>query len=478
MNVIGLALLLLAGPVQEDLDSDLERVAPRIVTQGVGAQMAELLKTDAGRLVVKEKIAALVGKAIERIDRDPQGCFERYLFTEDADGMLRVRPDRQHEMDLLGREIQRRAKDWESFRKAADEVAGKIPDKEPLGRKIKEYWGNPEFLLALYQRVDVESRVPDAEELWNRLIGRSLFRGNDGKLRLRGNYKDETVAAIAEVKGEAEELAGVEEQVKQFLAKAKGDERPLCASPEGRVLIARHLKEFAGEGVEDPVAKLGESERKADLDEIAALAALAAEIRPLLDRVAKNLAQESEHDRDLRTLLQDPGAVVLLVAKMKTMLAERQANRDAAIAGSRDDFFDSDEGGRITLKKGRFLDAKGQDSVETVVTECDGILSEAAATRATLDELAERALDPTICSLLQSREGASGFTELQTRVLEDLKQAERDGGVAKFVQIYFEKAGDRFIVRPERSKRVEEMTARTREVQKALDLASREEVPK
>ncbi len=490
-----LAVALFAGlplPLQEDVDSELERLAGKLAPEGPAGTLAGLMNSDAGRLAVKERIAEIVALAVDRYDRDPISWYERLLFAEDAEGNLRVRPERKEEVERLAREVARRTRGWEAFGRQGEELAARIPEDGELGKRLKGLWSNPDYRMALYQKIGRDSREPDAEYLFTELMGRGLHRGSDGRLRLRGNYRDETLVAEASARAEAANAAGYEEHVAKTLARLHPDPKKLLSTPEGRFTLARRLAQLAADGAEDPVARLFQTDlegsaskgftfkaaARGTLDEAAALAALSLELKPILERAGAGMADATEGDRKVKEILLDEAARPAIAFLARQTLVQRRQQQDAAIAQFRDDHLAAEENGALSVRKGRFVNDQGQDSPDAVTAEGDALLAEFAANRATFAEIASRALDRAVVETYESRPGLSALLEHLTEVLETRKQAVRASGLERFVQSTLVGDGGSYRVRPERAGRVEEMARRAAEIQKNLDRAGGEEEKK
>lgn len=471
-------LLALFTPAQEDLDAELERLAPRLAPGGPAATFALLLKSEAGRLVLKERVLVLSNQQVERYDRDPAAYYERYLFAEDQEGNLRLRPERVAELERLAREVERRKRGFADFDRKGAELAGQVKGEGPLDRRLKAAWENRPFRLVLFQRLGPEVREADREELFNAAFAKGLVRQRDGRLRVRGQYKGELLSEVDEIRGLADSYKACGEWIGQVLPRLEPADRRRAGSAAGRLVVGRVLAEI---GAENPVENfLGrfKEESLALLDEIKTTEELAAEIKPLVERTAADIEEVTDGDKKAKAFLKDEACVLLLAGRMVSRSAERKHATAAAIATFRDEHFAADEGsGILSVKKGRFVNEQGEDSLDALNAEIDGMLNEYAAVRAGLDAIAERLIDPALCALFDTPEGSTAFREHQGRVIEDLKEAARDEALRTFVGTYLVREGERYVVRPERVGRVEAMARRAEEIRLELEKAAKEAKP-
>lgn len=436
-------VLLTAGraAAQDDLDTDLEKLATKLAKDGVTGQLAELFKSDEGRLVVREAITTLVSRATDRHDRDMTAYYERHFFTEDAAGNLTPRPERKAELEGLAREVARRTGNLAPFLKACDGVTAAIKGDGDFENRARAYWNSPDFRLALYFRLDGYAREPHPEMLFHRLIGRALHRGTDGKLHVRGPHRDEVLSIEAQIRGELEGLAPFEDR----LPKGKH-----AASPEGRVLLLRRI----AENPEDPDFNVDEAH--------AALTAVARDFAPIIARTVAELPDAAGNDRRIRSLLTDPQGVALLCDLARQTIDERRAYREIAVENFRNDHFDVAEDGSLTVKAGRW------ESPDAMAGEFDNYKNEMNNVLIAFEEISSRVLDASLVELFESKPGASALYESLIETVEGLKEQVRDAGVERFIQSYLVKKGDVLIVRPERAGRVEAMVKRAGEVKAAM----------
>jgi hypothetical protein len=472
-----------AAPAQDEIESGLEQLADQISPDGLHGQLAGLLKTDHGRLAVREAIATLVTRVTNRYDRDPLTAFERHFFSEDEQGNLVLRPERQPELDRLVRRVANRVGNWPEFDAACQKVADAIVESDDLARRLKAYWSDPDFRLGLYGRIDPLSREPDADELFSRLIGRALFEGPDGKLRLSGPYRDEVMTGtVAPILGQLEQNEPYEEQASRVAQRLAPAGRVYALIPEGRLVIGGRLAVYAGEGAEDPIARLFESDvdateagpqLKAPIqEEISAISAVRAELAPIVRRTIAQMSAEDSGDQQVLSLLTDDRALAMLAANGRQIREERRVAREGAVNPFREDVLEEGENGALTARKGRFVNENGEDSVDAITNEYEGIKNELAATMDQFDEIASRVLDPALVELFESRAGSSALSEHLFMVIEELKQAARERGVERFANSFLIQKDGVYVIRPERERRVEAIARRAEEIRRGLEAAA------
>src|SRR6185295_17323413 len=151
----------------------------------------------------------------------------------------------------------------------------------------------------------------------------------------------------------------------------------------------------------------------------------------------------------------------LLLAELMLHLREEQRRQTAEIMGAiLEDGFTAD-GDKLTVKKGRYVDDEGKDSVDQLGAELNGIIEEFNGTsRQDFDRIAERCLDPGVIALFEDRPGTYLLMEFRDRTVAVLADQVRRQGLEVFTKTYLTKQGDKFVVRPERASRVEAILKR------------------
>lgn len=425
--------LILYLALQEDLDATLEKLGDRVTH----ATLAELLKSEAGRLVVKERIAFLADRMIARYDRDPMTWYERWLFDDE----MKLRPERKPEVERLLREKRRREKAFADFDRRATELVGRIRDGE-MESRLKKAWLDPTFRLALFQRIPAEARDVDSVELFHQVFGKALYYQRDGKVRCRGPYRDEVLGTADACHAEVDAYDAMSEQVEEARAKLK-----LQDSPPLRLLIAAHLA--AGETDPDARAIQGE---------LAAITKIREEIRPHLEYLAARIPEDTDVEKRIRRVLREEKALTQLLIRIRLLATDRKAATEGAFAMFEDDAFENG-----AVKPGRF------ENVDALQAEIDGLYAEFAGMRAMIDDVAERATDPAVVEAFESKIATMAVFEYLFRAMEEMKEAVRDSALDLFLQTYLIPQGNKYALRPERAARVEAWAKRAAEIRKEIE---------
>jgi len=169
-----LALALAAPPAfaQDNLDAAIRDLAGKLAKDGISGRLAEAAGTDAGVQAVEEKIEFLLSSRVARLERDPSGCFEDYLFAPDANGDLHLRAERQAEFEVLRLRLPGALKAMAGFNRRADAIVRRLGEADEMDRMAKAAWSDSGFRSAFFHRHPELRELDDAE-----LLDAQGFRG-------------------------------------------------------------------------------------------------------------------------------------------------------------------------------------------------------------------------------------------------------------------------------------------------------------
>lgn len=470
-SMIAALLLVALSLPQEDLPSTLRELAAKLSKDGISGRLADAAASDAGVQAVEEKIEALLYSRIARLERDPSGCFEDYLFSTDANGDLVLRPERRTEFETLRQRLPGALKAMAAFNLRANAIVQRLGDADPMDRLAKKAWADSGFRAAFFHRHPAELRERDDAELLDLQGFRGLERQADGKLRLAGPYARELRDRVEEIAARLEEIKAYEKAyLRQVAAVADPDARAALARPHAAVfLLGRVLREIA-EGATAPIGALKEGDPAVafalDLAEYAALVKdgerTAAALGPLLEPAIRDL----DGDARVVEVLKDESARVLIAERMLAARDDQRAKADEIMNSTLTEDFTA-EGERLTVKKGRHVDENGQESPEALTAALNTVTEEFAGTiRQDFDRIAERCVDADVISVLENKAGTYLLMEYRDRVLDRMVHAVRQGGLDAFVRAYLVRQGDGYAVRPDRTTRVEALLRRIEQIRK------------
>src|SRR2546422_10146474 len=144
MIALACALLLLAAvPVQDDLEGDIKELSAKISKDGLSGRLAQAAATPSGAQAIKEKIDFLLAARTSRLERDPLGHYEDYLFAADANGDLRLRAERKDEMQRLASRMAGAAESMKDFHRRCDEIVRQMGERGELDKRAKKAWSDP-----------------------------------------------------------------------------------------------------------------------------------------------------------------------------------------------------------------------------------------------------------------------------------------------------------------------------------------------
>lgn len=472
--------LALAGTAraQEDLDGAIRGLADKLSKEGLAGKLAEAAISEHGIQAIHEKIDFLLGARISRFERDAVGYLEEYLFSEDATGDLHLRPERKPEVDALVARLPLAPRAMSGFSRRADDIVHRLGSSE-MDRRAKAAWSDPDFRTAFFHRHPAELRELDDAELLGAVGFRGLERGKEGKLRLAPPYGHELKSRMAAI---FEQLDAVKKYEKSYLKLAAQVNEPaarttLASDDASLFLIGRVLRQGA-ENAAVPAGSVADAdeEKKTEaqitfvkdlgalLPEVTEGLRLAGELKAALGRMAAEIAGSGADERNVIEFLKNDRARILVAERILDLKEEQRRKSEEIMNSVLTDGFTA-EGDRLSVKKGRYVDGDGRDSVDTLGNELNGIIEEFnGTTRQDFDRIAERCLEPGVIALLEDRQGTYLLQEFRDRVVDRLAYSIRNSGIDLFIRTYLTRKDDLYVVRPDRASRVEAILKRAADI--------------
>jgi hypothetical protein len=479
-----LALLgfgVLPAPAQEDLDQAIKELATKISKDGLSGRLAEAAAQDWGVQAIREKIDFLVGDRTGRLDRDPQGYYQDLLFTTDPKGDFVLRPEQKEGLSRLASRMKHPAASMVDFNRRADELAKRLGEATDYDTRAKAAWKDPAFRLAFFHRHPAELRQLSTEEIADRLLLRGLVPGPDGKLRIGGPSADELRSRMDQTLGTLDMMKPYEKSYLQEVAKVKdADARTLLASEAGIAVILGRLFRQATEGGSESIGGITEGNEGAGrppevsfnlgLDEllpvVAAAQEMASQLAGYFERAAADLSSEAEPEQNLLKFLKN-GPARLIMAERALFWKKDQASHAEDIMNSTIEDAFEEKDGNLHVKKGRYVNDQKVDSLEALDSELNNVVEEFnGSMRQDFDRIAERSLDPLVLSVFENREATFLLLEHRDIAVGAAVETVKKQGLDLFKKIYLEKQGETFVVRPERTKRMEAILERAKAIKK------------
>jgi hypothetical protein len=187
------------------------------------------------------------------------------------------------------------------------------------------------------------------------------------------------------------------------------------------------------------------------------LAGLVREARKTLDELTPLF--------DKNEALRDVPLRVLLAEAVHGLREAQKAVADDVFHEVAEDGFDQ-AGDLLRVKKGRFVDGDMNESPEALDAEHRSLIDVFRGSRGAFDQLVELCADPAEAAPFANLPATFVVQEHQARIVESLREATRARSFDLFAELYLEKKGDRWAVRPERAGRIDEMARRAAEIQK------------
>ncbi len=486
-----ISLLLAAGMAwtgaacaQDELDAAIEQLAGTLATDETSAKLAALAKTLAGKQAIKERIEFLLAAKTGRIERDSIGAYEDYLFKADDKGFLQARPERAGDLARLTRDVAGAPREMEGFNKRADSMVARIAQAAEMDQRARSYWSRADFRVAIFHQRYGDLRERDGEQLVAELITKGLEPAAGGKLRLGGPYRQEVVDHVKECR---DQLGGVKTCEKSWLKLVLEEKNEIVrtqASDERTMtFILGRLIRQAWDGADQPIGTLADVENSEDktvtlnvdigvlVAEAKRAQAFGSRLDAHFDRLAADLAGGGAEESDLADLLKNPRTRMLLLERVLVLKHAEADRAEKTFQEIREDGFEA-SGDLIWVKKGRYADEQGKDSLEVFENECKGILESFRDLRWAWDLLAERLADPALVRLFETGPATFVMQDHRSQVVEALMAAERKKGLQVFTQLYLEKKGDVYAVLPRRAARIAELAKRAEEIRKEDEKAA------
>jgi hypothetical protein len=477
-----LAFLLCAGAAsaQDDVDAAIRGLSEKLAKDGMSGKLAAIVATDWGVQAVREKIEALLAHRVGRLERDAIGYYEDYLFSTDEKGDLRLRPERREDFELLAARLPTAMNAMAAFNRRCLDLASRLEYPNALDQRARAAWLDSNFRVAFFHRHPAELRELNDEEILDLAGFRGLEHGKDGKLHVAGPWAPELRDRIALLFAHLEAVKPYEKSYLKLVAQLPEAEsrRALGSDFAALFLIGRVLRQ-GEEGAPAPIGTLteGDEEKKVEpsvafnpdlssfAEDVRMGTLAAAALQPTLDHLAAALA-EGKDELDLREFLKNERIRILLSEFVHGRRQEQRKKADEIWSSLLEDGF-TQENGKLAVKKGRYADEDGKDSVEVLNAELNGIVEEFdGSMRADFDHIAEHCVDPAVVAAFENRAGTYLLAEQRDRVIERLVDTERRRGFDGFVRAFLEAKGDGYIVRPDRTTRIDAILRRAEAIRK------------
>jgi len=481
-----------AADDDDDLDLRLQRLGQSLSDDGTAARLAELTRSEGGRKALREKIEFLVSWQLARYEKDPEGAYEDFLFVRGADGTLRVREGREPVVSLLTHDVARAELALRDFDRRADELARRIRDGGPLEARARSFWKDPAFRAALFQRFAPEARETDPDEQFETLFLRSLRTGANGKRRVAEAARAPMMEQLKTWYAEMDALRPYEDSFEKLVGTIRDEvAREAAGSDTALLFVGARLERYAKAGAKDPLGQLlqeylGKADERGPvlridltrlLAEVARFKEVVWKITAQFEKTARELDDADALEIDLAELLRGERSRLFLVELMLAAAREQRAKGDAFFNALVADGFQEGDN-QLAVKPGRYADANGQETVEVLEGEYQAILAAHAAAHGAFAAIAERCVEPSLVDLFETRSATFMLQAHVQSVVQRLSEAARKEGLQAFTRAYLVKKGDRYGVRPERARKVEELSRRALEIEKALEKDGRQEVQK
>jgi hypothetical protein len=479
---IALALILAASPAraQDNVDAAIRDLATKMAKDGISGRLAEAAATDAGVQAIQEKIEFLLSSRVARLERDPSGCFEDYLFQPDANGDLMLRADRKAEFEALRLRLPGALKAMAGFNRRADMIVRRLGETDEMDRLAKTAWNDSGFRAAFFHR-HPELREYDDAELLDAQGLRGLERPTGAGLRLTGPYAQELRDRMSDTLEHLEAIKTYEKSYLQLVS-AVGDPaaRATLSSDTGILFLLGRVIRETNEGSQTPIGALKEGDEDKKIEPAVTFNLDLAEhvgsvqecekmtgvVRELLAPVIRDLAGGGMDEANLIEFLKNPRAQVLLAERMMAARDEQRGKAEELLHSMQEEDF-TVEGERLTVKKGKFVGEDGKESPKVLTDALNGVREEfAGSIREDFDRIAERCVDPVVVAVLENKPGTYLLMEFRDRVLDRLVHAVHQEGFGVFLRAYLVKQGDTYSVRPDKTVRVEALLKRVEEIQK------------
>jgi hypothetical protein len=279
-----------------------------------------------------------------------------------------------------------------------------------------------------------------------------------------------------------EQLDAVKKYEKSYLklvtAVDDGTTRATLSSDTSVLFLIGRVLRQVNEGAPAPIGALteGDEENKIEpkIEFTSGLVELLPEVKESertldlvlkgLDRIARELDGTGTEERNVLEFIRNERARVLLAERVLDLKEDQKRKMDEIMNAAIEEGFTA-EGDKLSVKAGRYVDGEGKDSPDALSAELHQVIEEFnGAIRQDFDRIAERCLDPGVIALFEDRAGTYLLQDFRDRVVERLADTARHGGLEVFQKTYLTKQGETYVVRPERSARVEAILKRAADI--------------
>jgi hypothetical protein len=458
---------------EDGLERAVVEFVRKLAPDGPGGRLIELAKTEAGREAIADAMRECVARELRGLERDPETRFEDYLFTRDEGGILKARPERAAEFELIRKALESAKAKFARFNQKADALAARIVETTEIDKRVKAAWMDPRYRLARFADLEKDEDEGSFEELFSD----ALRRDESGKLHVRDVQAEELDELIDDVSSRLAKGSVGEATYAAAVERLKDDEaRRVMASPFARAYIRFRVggaDDEAGDPFKDLLVRNGlvdgEAVAMANLrKDIEAAQRLLESVKPRLDEIAGSLAEEGDANRKLKTFLADEASRAALVAHA---LSEKGEGGDPIA-----DFFrkvEMDEfearGDGLGVPPNRFSDE--EDGVKAAATpeqadrELRETVKEFVARQRLFTDVAERCADPSVAELFTAPLAVPVLEQRMDRLMKSLRKAALEKAPAAFARRYLAGTGDKMAWRPDRAAKVDEIVDRAKEIE-------------
>jgi hypothetical protein len=445
------AAFLVAVLAQDDRPAALRTLAETLSRDGLSGRLAEALGTEEGVQAAEERIDFLLALETGPLERDGHGAWLGHLFSRPPGGDFNLRPERLAEFQALQKRAAKADEGMDPFFRRCDDLVKRIAGDGPLEAKARALWSDREFRIAFFHRHPAELRALAFDDL----LEIAASRGVDGETQ--------------------ERLEAVKDYEKAYLQEAAKIEakeaREALASDAGILFVLGRLLRQQAEGSEIQIGGIVEGDPDAGKPPrisfnlpLAELSASFAQTRLLAAELGK--AAEGVADPGLREFLKHPRSAVLVAERLQGLLEDQQRKADGIFDAVLADGF-GEEAGRLVVKKGRYVDDQGADSVDALAADHHLVIEEfEGSLRQDLDRVAERAADDSVARLFSNKAATSILYEHRDRFVERAIETIRSRGVDLFASAYLTEVGGTRVVRGDRASRVEALLQRAAAIRK------------
>lgn len=467
-------LLGMASLARPDMsESRMRDLASRLSTEGQAGRLAKELQTYTGRRALLDRLNLLLLGSISRVRQDAQGLYEDHLFSTDPDGRLVLRPEGRAELERLKRRIPLSMSRFEAFSKRLDEIGERIACEDDLERAATAGWKARDWRLSLfchYVSGGLADADHDSEQVLETRVRLWLVPTQDGKLRVSDPGEGRIAELQRDVYGLMDEAKKYESAFQKLVSRAD-PETAKAASRDGISLLAgaRLAIDLRSEGG-DALAKLFDLDPKAVVRDAEEVLRQGESLSASLDAIKSALVDDDTRTLDLKNLLGDPRARLLLVLKLRPSPADLKARFDRFFTDVLPQAWFDVKGEKLVWKRSMFRDWQNHDTVEALRSRTyDSWTIQLRNLQMIFLSAAERSADPEVAELLRNVEALSLLRQETARVTEARAIQVEEQGTDLFVRLYFVEKDGHLVVRPERQAQMESLLARAEELRQEAE---------